>query len=84
MQDILTNSDIYNFPDDNTISVIAKNRDTLLKKFKSESEIAINWFKNDSMIVNPDKFQLMLLLKSSTQNSVQKIKLANNDIDLKT
>ena len=79
--DVLTNSDIYNFADDNTISVIAKNRDALLKTLKSESEIAINWFKNNSMIVNPDKFQLMLLHKSSTQNSVQKLELANNEIE---
>ena len=72
--DVLTNSDICNFADDNTISVIAKNRDVLLKTLKSESEIAINWFKNNSMITNPVEnlqFQLMLLQKSSTQNSIQ-------------
>ena len=54
--EVLKNSDIYNFEDDNTISVASKNRDTLLETLKNKSESAVNWFKSNNMIVNPDKF----------------------------
>ena len=50
--EVLKNSDIRNFADDNTISVAAKNRDTLLETLKNESESAVNWFRNNNM--NPD------------------------------
>ena len=46
--EVLKNSDIYNFADGNTIS--SKNRDTLLETLKSESESAVNWFRNNNMI----------------------------------
>ena len=36
--EVLKNSDIYNFADDNTISVASKNRTTLLETLKNESE----------------------------------------------
>ena len=36
--EVLKNSDIYNFADDNTISVESKNRNTLLETLKNESE----------------------------------------------
>ena len=59
--EVWNNSDIYNFADDNTISVASKNRDTLLEPLKNESESAENWFRNNDRIVNPDKLHLILL-----------------------
>ena len=52
LQEVLKNSDTYNFADENTISVASKNRDTLLETLKNESELAVNWFRNNNMIVN--------------------------------
>ena len=46
-----------NFADDNTLSSFAKKIENLNSILESESEIAINWFKNNHMIVNPCKFQ---------------------------
>ena len=48
--EVLRNSDIHNFADDNTISVASKKRDTLLERLKNESEAAVNWFRNNNMI----------------------------------
>ena len=59
--EVLKNSDIYNFADDNTISVASKNRVTLLETLKNESEWARNWFRNNNMIMNLDILQLMFL-----------------------
>ena len=73
MLEVLKNSDIHNFADDNTIPVTSKKRDTLLETLRNESESAVNWFRNNSMIVNPDKFQLMLLQKSTKKVIQEKV-----------
>ena len=56
---VLKNSEIYNFADDNTISVASKNRDTLLETLKNKSALAVNWFINNNLIVNPNKLMLL-------------------------
>ena len=42
--------------------------------------MAINWFRNNNMIVNPDKFQLMLLQKSTKKVMQEKLLIDNNKI----
>ena len=54
--EILKNSDVYNFADEITVSIASKIRDTLLETLKNESESAVNWFRNNNVIENPDKF----------------------------
>ena len=77
--EVLKKSDI--FADDNTISLASKNRDTLLETVKNESGLAVNWFRNNNMIVNPDKFQLMLLQKSTKKVIQEKLQIHNNEIE---
>ena len=81
MIEVLKNSDIYNIADDNTISVASKNRDTLLETLKNESESAVNWFRNNNMIVSPDKFQLTLLQRSTKKVIQEKLQIDNNEIE---
>ena len=81
--EVLKNSDIYNFADDNTISVASKNKDTLLETLKNESELAVNWFRNSNMIVNPDKFQLMLLQKSTKKVIQEKLQNITTKLNLR-
>ena len=38
------------------LTVGSKDLTELLEILRKEFEIAINWFKTDNMIVNPDKF----------------------------
>ena len=78
--EVLKNSDIYNFADHDTISVASRKSDTLLEILKNESKSAVNWFKNNNMIVNPDKFQLMLLQKSAKKLIQEKLQIAKNEI----
>ena len=47
---------MYNFADDNSLTAIAKTLAELKNTLQSESEVVINWFKNNKMIVNPKKF----------------------------
>ena len=53
----------HNFADDNTLSSSAKIIDNLISILESESKIAINWFKDNHMIVNPGKFQAIIIDK---------------------
>ena len=79
--EVLKNSDIYNVADGNTISVASKNRDTWIETLKNESESVVNWFRNNNMIVNPDKFQLMLLQKYTKKVIQEKLQINNNEIE---
>ena len=54
-------SDLYNYADDNTISTFANTIKELIETLQSESEIAIKWFNDNEMIVNPDKFQAIII-----------------------
>ena len=46
----------HNFADDNTLSAWANIISDLINKLESDSDIAIEWFKKNKKIVNPDKF----------------------------
>ena len=58
LEQVLKNSDIYNFADYNTISVAPRNRDTLLETLINKSRLAVNWFRNNNLLVNPNKLIL--------------------------
>ena len=79
--EVLKNSNIYNFAGGNIILVASKYRDILLETLKSESQSAMNWFRDISMIVNTDKSQLMPLKKSPKKVIQKKLKIDNNEIE---
>ena len=54
---------LHNFANDNTLSVFAQTILELIDILQSGSKIVIDGFKNNKMIVNPDKFQAILLHK---------------------
>ena len=54
-------AELANFADDNTIYATCKNVTKLLDLLQKECKTAIEWFKNNNMIVNPGKFQAMIL-----------------------
>ena len=59
----IESSSIHNFADDNTLSAWANTISDLINKLESDRNIAIEWFKMNKMIVNPDKFQAKVLNK---------------------
>ena len=54
---------IHNFADDNTISGWANTVSDLINKLELDSNIVMEWFQMNKMIVNPDKFQAIILNK---------------------
>ena len=45
---------LYNFADDNTISTASKKMSNLIQTLEKESEITVEWFNQNKMIVNPE------------------------------
>ena len=58
---------VRNFAFDNTLASFASTLKELRPILESECETAINWLQNNKMIVNPDKFQVILLDKSGSE-----------------
>ena len=56
-----TNSFICNFADDQTIYCHNKNIELVKNHLEHDITIAIKWFEKNSLVPNPDKFQLMVL-----------------------
>ena len=56
----IESSSIHNFTDDNTLFAWANAISDLINKLESDSNIAIEWFKINKIIVNPNKFQAIV------------------------
>ena len=54
----------------------------LIHTLEKESERAVKWLKQNKMIVNPDKFQAMLLEKRN-ENNQSRYKINNQTIKTK-
>ena len=57
----IENANVDNFADDNTLTTFSQNVRNLTSVLESESDIAIDWFKPNKMIVNPGKFQSIII-----------------------
>ena len=64
--DFFTICDLENFADDNTVSNVASNTNELISNLEDDSRRAIDWFKNNHMIANPDKFKVIIIDKKGT------------------
>ena len=66
--------------DDNTLCGFAKTLRGLVMILQSECETAVNWLHNNKMIVNPDKFQVILLDKGRSDNKKIEVAIGNEKI----
>ena len=71
---------LYDFIDDNTLSVFATTFSRLIKIFESEHEVVIDWFKKNRMVVNPDKFQTNILDKPKRDHTDERITADNQQV----
>jgi hypothetical protein len=63
----IKHSSLYNYADDNTLSFSSPDYDILISTLEAESQVLIDWFKDNKMQANPDKFQDV---SPVTQNTV--------------
>ena len=57
---------MHNFADDNTLFSWGETLSKLIGTLESESNIAIDWFTKNEMIIDPDKFQAIILGKKKS------------------
>ena len=75
-----TKSDLHNFADDNTIAVACKYLNNLLRTLEKESESALDWFRTNNVIANPDRFHA--IINKRRKNAItHKLKIYNNEIE---
>ena len=75
----VTNTTIYNYADDNTVSCCHKDLEILRDTPVAECLKPLKWFVDNQMQANPDKFQAISVGKK-THSALTSIKLANLDI----
>ena len=73
-------SDSHNFADDNTIAGTCNDLTGLCQTLEKKSESTIDWFKNNSMISNIDKFKAIVLSKDAT-DVTHKLTIYDNEIE---
>lgn len=76
----IKNAELHNFADDNTISCSEKTLDKLTQSLISESEKAVEWFKDNMMIVNPEKFQAIIIDRKNQDNNPVPLKISGKTI----
>ena len=71
---------IYNYADDNSISVSHKELTILSRQLQAEAEVTVQWFFDNAMEANPTKFQ-GLLLKGNKQASEFSVSVQGQEIE---
>ena len=61
-------TEVCNFADDTTIYSCSPNFEEATLKLPNDTHLILNWFRINSMVANPGKFQIMFL-GSNTDNS---------------
>jgi hypothetical protein len=80
----IENCDLTNYADDNTLSSSSNTIDALVQILQTDVKSSINWFKNNYMQANADKFQVMFLKPlRSKQNLPKYFALDNIEIEVK-
>ena len=73
-------NDLHNFADNNTISAVSQTISDLIHSLTVKSNLAVDWFHWNSMIVNPDKFKAIVLTKARQDTSGISISLRDHCI----
>ena len=73
---------MHNFADDNALSAWGETVSKLINTLESKSNIAIDWFTKNEMIINPDKFQAIILDKKKSNLTNILLTIVNQTIKL--
>ena len=71
------NSELHNFADDNTITCSSSTLAVIkpIKDLQSQANKATNWLKIINMIVNPEKFQAIIIDRKGKNNNPTEINI---------
>ena len=71
---------VHNFADDNTLSAYPENVSKLINILQSDSVVMTGWFKKNQVIVNPDKFQVIIKHKKKGDLTNENVIIDNKQI----
>ena len=77
----IENDKVHNFADDNTLITFAQNVCNLISVLESQSNIAIDWFQTNKMIVNPGKFQSIIIDKKKQDHTKEAFEIGDKVIE---
>ena len=69
----IKNSDFHNFADDNSFACVLSSLNELILELEKEGNIVTQWFRDNSKIVNPAKFQATGIDRKNQKNNPQKL-----------
>ena len=75
----VSKGDLYNYADDNCISVSHQNIDVLSKQLENDTRVMVEWFAENSMKANAEKFQGLILTGRRNNTDVQ---VSLGDVDI--
>ena len=73
---------LANFADDNTIYAARRDLNELLRWLEKESKVVMKWFSDKNMIVNPERFQAIIIDRQNRSN--HNYCLIINNIEIKS
>ena len=71
---------VHNFADDNTLSMFEETIQNLIALLETESNTAIEWFQNNKMMVNPGKFQAIIIDKKKKCHTNETFKIGDKKL----
>ena len=71
---------VHNFADDNTLSMFEETIQNLIALLETESNTDIEWFQNNKMMVNPGKFQAIIIDKKKKCHTNETLKIGDKII----
>ena len=77
----IKNANVHNFANGNTLTTFAQNVRTLISILESESKIAIDWFETNKMIVNPGKFQSIIIDKKKQDHTKETFEIGDKVVE---
>ena len=72
------NLDLHNFVDNYTLALISGNLKKLFSNLECVSKDVVKWFRNSTMILNPNKFQFIIIDHTKTNYTTQ---ISNIDVN---
>ena len=77
----VSKTDLLNFADDNTISTAENTIEKPISALEQDRQAAIDWFKINEMIVNPEKFQAIVIKKNCRMKDSYDLNINNQTIN---
>ena len=70
----------HNFANDNTLACVSKTIQEFIGSLGSECEVALNWFNENKLIVNPWKSQAIIIRKRKQDHTNEIFKIGSKEI----